>query len=384
MAYTEVIFESAAGEEVRVPADALSAASAVWRERFALAFESSLAPAAGLGQTTRSKEPCTQLELESFAGIVTMCSHTPSMIGLLRRSRRDAVLSSADLGRLTAALTLIHKYDCGGAKVLVAHLAGAHFPNCRPLVKDATYDGFLPVAPMCRWLTQHHLDYIVRAQELFFADDGCGYPMVDDTMMAILAQALTTGLQWSTCTRFANGLHFTHQRVVVQAIEDVDCGVDRPPTEREGHEGAAWPEAEAPGGRARGATHVRSSYCASLRAYHLFQPPLVVERWRISAPTLSALLYLVAPRPGFRLTVVDSTDEAAGQRDEAAYREALRARYPAPRAAPSLWPDAAGPEVSAAVAVPPIPAAEAGHSAAAGPFPPPASGHGHGGPAAAA
>lgn len=119
-------------------------------------------------------------------------------------------------------------------------------------------------------------------------------------MLSILAQACTTGLQWSTCTRFANGLHFTHQRVVVQAIEDIESGIDRsssakePPVAR-----------EIGGGQTAAAGHVRTSYCAELRAYHLFQPPLIVEKWRLSAHTLSMLLSLVAPKPGHRLTIVD-------------------------------------------------------------------------------
>ena len=110
---------------------------------------------------------------------------------LARRAPRGSSSACLDVRRLERALTLVHKYDCSGLLRLVATLADYHFPRATQ-PEDGGH-----TEPISRWLTQAHLDYIVRAQELF--DDRLD-EVLNATCIALLAQALTSlGLQWSSC-----------------------------------------------------------------------------------------------------------------------------------------------------------------------------------------
>jgi hypothetical protein len=132
------------------------------------------------------------------------------------------------------------------------------------------------------------VDYIVRAQELFedVASDDVG--LLNDTCCALLAHALTTGLQWSTCTRFANGLHFSHGRldVVEHAVQKATCEPTAPETDPRGQ-------------HAHAVSH--TSYDARCAALHLFLEPLFLERFRITPLTLARLLPFLAPRYPLRV-----------------------------------------------------------------------------------
>ena len=102
--------------------------------------------------------------------------------------------------------------------------------------------------------------------------------LLNANQMNLLAQALTTGLQWTATTRFTNGLHFIHGQVEV-----VDAGHARslpasPPT-------------------ANPIKSVRStSFDSSTSVLHLFLEPFILERERITIATLHRALLVSMPR----------------------------------------------------------------------------------------
>ncbi len=102
------------------------------------------------------------------------------------------------LETMLRALPLIHKYDCKGAvNHLLPRLQVAPFPEFpsgglvigQQLKELGQFCPFELSTNRCyyvapSWLTQTHLDYIVRKEEL------CGSSSLNDTMKKILAHAL--------------------------------------------------------------------------------------------------------------------------------------------------------------------------------------------------
>ena len=137
-----------------------------------------------------------------------------------------------EVQRLAAALTLVHKYDCCGVRKVISHLAAKHFPKCSFIVpKRLSADGsadeedaLAPVLPISSWISQEHLEYMMRAQELFPDDE----TLLNPTCIAVLGHALSLGgVQWSECTRYANGYHFNHRAIeIVDSVEPVVVHVE--------------------------------------------------------------------------------------------------------------------------------------------------------------
>ena len=299
-----IILVSECGHECSIPASVLAAASPVWAERLSITEPDD--------EDVRSHEyGMSLIEVDAFVGVCSLLTPCPTMPSLMLRPRRGSMSASMDLKRLTAALSLCHKYDCCGLVKLIAHLADFHFPPCilpepvekRPKAKGEEAQTPLPVAG---WLTQASLDYIVRAQELYDAKD-----MVNETALALVAHALTSGLQWSSCTRYANGLHFTHGRVAVvdyraarplgkgelAAVESGSCApAPATPTESESV-GAGTPastERYSPADTSPNSVY-RTSYDPLSASLHLFLEPLILERGSLTLKTMLSLLPHVKP-----------------------------------------------------------------------------------------
>lgn len=194
-ATTCIVLVADSGHEVRIPSELLASASPVWSERLALA-----PPAPGT-ETKSVEHGVSQFSLDAFVGVLTLFTQHTTMPTLLQSGifPRGSEPARLELQRLTAALQLVHKYDCSGARRLIAHLAEWHFPNATfPAPKRA--GNYSPesssekVHPISQWLSQAHLDYILVAQEL--------YPecpdMLNTTCLELLAHALSLGgIQWS-------------------------------------------------------------------------------------------------------------------------------------------------------------------------------------------
>ena len=280
-----IVLVAEGGHEVHVSAHILAAASpTVWGERLAIAPPEPLAPA------TRSIESgISASEVDAFVGVLTLFTPSSTMPSLLLRdeAKRGTSLAKLDLERLTAALTLVHKYDCGGLRKLIAYLADWHFPKCTRFnshpKEHHPQDNMQPIAD---WLTQAHLDFMMRAQELFSADESG--ELLNQTCIELLAHALSTpcGVQWTTCVRFANGYHFRHGSISIvdkatRAIVD-------------GESDAKTDKSDPEGGEPN--TVYRHSYDASSASLHIFCRPLVIEPSRLALPTMMRLLPYMQPR----------------------------------------------------------------------------------------
>ena len=298
--------------EAHVPASMLMAASPVWHERLAIA------PPTAKDDTTRSVEVgVSQMELDSFVGCLTLFSCVSTMPSLLAKPRPKPS-SSAHLSvrRLTAALTLTHKYECHGTCKLIAHLADAHFPKCsftaagasnrRPPIEHHRHDDDQrDVKTLSSWITQAHLDYIMRAQELFPTE--C-HELLNDTCLELLAHALSSpcGVQWSTCTRFANGYHFQHGSIAV---------VDRlpSPTEEEHAEDGTSSSSQAAVVDEVPYSVSRHTYDATSASLHMFLKPFTLETYRLQQPIMMRLIHYLRPRNQIRIVteIFDRADEVA-------------------------------------------------------------------------
>lgn len=158
---------------------------------------------------------------------------------------------------------------------MVAFLADGLFPECHATPRNAGET----CCSISEWLTQAHVDYIVRAQELYDGDDHC--ELIGKSAMAVLGHALTVGLQWTTCTRFANGVQFTHGRVDV--VERKDLAVDKEHVEQ-------------------AQTSSNSSYNPQSRVLHLFLEPLIIERQRLTVCTVLRAMPMMIPRQLLSIT----------------------------------------------------------------------------------
>ena len=288
--------DAPSGEGASIPVTILQAASTVWRDRL------NLAPLAE-GVDAEAVEDCSPLEIQSFVAVISLVStDAPAQL--------SSSCNNLMLMQLTSSLGLIHKYDCPGAMRLASFLAALHFPRCTYTPTPGLEPEMEPkVVPVSLWLTQDHIDWCVRAQELFAAPGSEGElstvlnsnqvctrattapalrkttrfhrppPLllllflpsrVPRAQIAILAHACSgAGLQWSRCRRGVSSLmSFRHQRVLIQTHQD------NPPH----------------------AVETRSYVSPKHACAHLFASPLVVQRFRLTPATLGAILDLVVPK----------------------------------------------------------------------------------------
>ena len=268
------------GEEFTIDSFTLGGACTVWHERLLLAEH----PINEALDNIRSHETVSAMEVEAFIGCCTMLSPNPTMPELLSQHFGEPAMRSSvapdcahRLAYLTAALSLIEKYDSPGLFVMVAKLAQGHFPECRLSGHDERTHSLVPVS---RWLTQAHLDWLIRCQELCGTfDDLAHHELLNVNQVNLIAQVLTTGLQWTATTRFTNGLHFVHGQVEV-----IDATNPRKPLPSE-------PIAKNP------IKSVRStSFDSSSSVLHLFLEPLVFDKERLTTKTLHRALSVCMPK----------------------------------------------------------------------------------------
>lgn len=214
-----------------------------------------------------------------------------------------------------------------------------------------------------------------NTQELFGAEGSESAMLLNDTCLAILAHALTSGLAWSSCTRFRNGLHFMHGRVAVveMRVEDPagmgelsavpaaarsmaststytasftasyqssDSQAQTPAEVFAGRTDgnhSAHPSARAAASSTDTSEHVepstfdnpsanpvyRTTYDPLTASLHLFLEPLVLERSRLTSATILRLLPLMAPRRMLFVAASRPEDRSHEQgAGEAVFREA--------------------------------------------------------------
>ena len=332
MGFQRVTFCAETGEEVVVHAAELVTSSLVWRERL------NLSPPDGDDEMIRSVEKnVSYFEMESFVSLLTLLSARPSKPDLLhpapnsgssgrsdvfRWSEPDLLHSAPNSGssgrsdvfrwseccirRLGAALTLVHKYDCPGLLAMIVHLARPCFFECRAACRGRADVSTLPFAPLSEWLTQAHLDYIVRMQELYWAldeqeEEQSIMPLLTSLHLGLLAQALTMGIAWTVSTRFANGVHYVHGRVDVvsrKASSDSPPPAVQPSTVQEP---ADQPDASKIRDLCGRFVKVQR-FDRLIDALYVELEPLVIEQQRLAPRTLRAVLSFVIPRGCMAIT----------------------------------------------------------------------------------
>ena len=171
------------GEEVPVPVDGLSSASAIWRDRLQLV--------GSLDPSQRSEENCTGEEIKAFVQVISA-----------RSNDAKTPATQIPLQTLLHSLPLVHKYDCKGTKLMLDELDAVHFPDDGVVTRHglvqchdpqhcinsnnwlvARGDPFEFTAP---WLTQAHLDYVTLKQELYGPES-----VLTGRMQKLLAKLLT-------------------------------------------------------------------------------------------------------------------------------------------------------------------------------------------------
>ena len=163
------------GEEVRVPVDVLSSASAIWRERLQLV--------GSLDPSQQSEENCTGEEIKAFVEVISA-----------RSNDAKAPATELPIKTLLQSLPLVHKYDCKGTKLMLDELDAVHFPDAgvvtrRGLLNPGTawlVEEGLAFEKTAPWLTQTHLDYLTLKQELYGPE-----AVLSGWMQKLLAKLLT-------------------------------------------------------------------------------------------------------------------------------------------------------------------------------------------------
>ena len=210
---SRVILVSECGKECPILASILAAVSPTcWGERFGLAPPD--------GDVRSWENGMSLFEVESFIGVATLLSPYPTMPELMMKPNRSSITAHLDVQRLTAALSLCHKYDCGGLVKLIAYLADFHFPSA--LLPERTSNSGIDdnamresrghgstlhsrvraaessrsdvaqqsAVPVAQWITQSHINFIVRAQELLIT--GLDYT----TTPALLSLLMRLPMEW--------------------------------------------------------------------------------------------------------------------------------------------------------------------------------------------
>jgi len=164
-------FVSSDGEEIPIPADVLSSASTVWRERLQLVGSLSPPP--------RSAENCTAEQIKAFVRVISLLSNDATGPAM-----------SLPIEDLLHSLPLVHKYDCKGVKMLFDEVDAHHFRE--PVFEErkgiAKADSYFNVQRWLvpardvvhlspRWLTQTHMDYLVLKQEMYGVEANLKEPM---------------------------------------------------------------------------------------------------------------------------------------------------------------------------------------------------------------
>lgn len=344
---TKVIFVTAsAGEEVVVGASVLSSASDVWHERLLLA------PPEG-DEPIRSVEDGVSLfEIESFVGVLTLMSSSPTVPSLLCNVPQNGSISSRlKINRLEAALTLVHKYDCTGLLSMIIHLADSCFLECRIEGRiDKCEIESDRLVPLSQWLTQYHLDYIIRIQELYWqldeSDDDklrVHESLLTPMHLALLAQALTMGLVWTSTTRFSNGLHYVHGRVDVVDKQPLPTVENGEPVDMREMKSDAKSDAvksanpHVPAQDSSGRAIRNTSFDAISNVLHIFLEPLVIERHRLTARALHKVMHHLIPRGC--LTVAPDHDIIVGPDEKRMQvpRKYARPHLPTDTEAAAAW-----------------------------------------------
>ena len=284
--------------EAHIPNSVLAACSPVFCERFAISEPSD--------ENRCVEDGVSPLEVDSFIGLCTLFTPHPTMPSLLSQysARYGSSAARLEVQRLAAALTLVHKYDCCGVRKVISHLAAKHFPKCSFIVpKRLSADGsededaLAPVLPISSWISQEHLEYMMRAQELFPDDE----TLLNPTCIAVLGHALSLGgVQWSECTRYANGYHFNHRAIeIVDSVEPVVVHVE-PLNKKKKEEGdRASTTTSLPGEQLRA---YRTTFDPPSGSMHVFMTPLILERDRLTAPTLMRIVPTLHPKHHVRIT----------------------------------------------------------------------------------
>ena len=167
------------GEEVPVPVDVLSSASAIWRDRLQLV--------GSLDPSQRSEENCTGEEIKAFVQVISAHSNEATTPATL-----------LPIQTLMQSLPLVHKYDCKGTKLMLDELDAVHFPDDGVVTRQGLVQPYnmgnnwlvahdKPFECTAPWLTQAHLDYVTLKQELYGPDS-----VLTGRMQKLLAKLLTT------------------------------------------------------------------------------------------------------------------------------------------------------------------------------------------------
>jgi hypothetical protein len=166
------------GEEVPVPVDVLSSASAIWRDRLQLV--------GSLDPSQRSEENCTGEEIKAFVQVISA-----------RSNDAKTPATQIPLQTLLHSLPLVHKYDCKGTKLMLDELDAVHFPDDGVVTRQGLVQPYMgnnwlvahdkPFEFTAPWLTQAHLDYVTLKQELYGPDS-----VLTGRMQKLLAKLLTT------------------------------------------------------------------------------------------------------------------------------------------------------------------------------------------------
>ena len=166
------------GEEVPVPVDVLSSASAIWRDRLQLV--------GSLDPSQRSEENCTGEEIKAFVQVISA-----------RSNDAKTPATQIPLQTLLHSLPLVHKYDCKGTKLMLDELDAVHFPDDGVVTRQGLVQSYnmgkiwlvahdKPFEFTAPWLTQAHLDYVTLKQELYGPES-----VLTGRMQKLLAKLLT-------------------------------------------------------------------------------------------------------------------------------------------------------------------------------------------------
>eukprot|EP00966_Prymnesium_polylepis_P162353 3752490-Prymnesium_polylepis.1 len=109
-----------------------------------------------LSPKPRAEEDCTAVAIKSFVEIISMLTQDAD--------KDKPLLGEVPIDKMLMSLGLIHKYDCPIAmKLFEEHLEKKAFNH--PSTGIICESGDVPRVET--WVTQAHIDYLVKKQELF-------------------------------------------------------------------------------------------------------------------------------------------------------------------------------------------------------------------------
>ena len=237
------------GEEVRVPVDVLSSASAIWRERLQLV--------GSLDPSQQSEENCTGEEIKAFVEVISA-----------RSNDAKAPATELPIKTLLQSLPLVHKYDCKGTKLMLDELDAVHFPDAgvvtrRGLLNPGTawlVEEGLAFEKTAPWLTQTHLDYLTLKQELYGPE-----AVLSGWMQKLLAKLLTASPVYDGRKLLETGVNGAGHCTVLTGANDLFVHLQKQDSAMEIGENEKAPNT----------------------------PGLVLQVWRLSAKSFSSLIPLL-------------------------------------------------------------------------------------------